>query len=227
VAKEPSADKIVELQFQFMAAKVFLSAVEFGLFTELAKGPLDRDTLRERLGLHPRAARDFFDTLVTLGVLKRTGDRYANTSASAFYLDKTKPTYAGGIAEMMSARLYQFGGSLTEALKNGRPQNEIKGGENLFEAIYADPQLLKTFLSAMTGTSLPAAKAMAAKFPGASTRPSSMWVARRDACPYKWRLRIRILAEAVSTFRRSGRFSTNISLHSGCGTVCVFIRVIL
>jgi hypothetical protein len=41
-----------------------LSAVEIGLFTELAAGPLDAAAIGERLGIHPRARLDFLDTLV-------------------------------------------------------------------------------------------------------------------------------------------------------------------
>ena len=36
-------------------------------------------SLADRLGLHPRSARDFFDVLVALRMLDRHGDRYANT----------------------------------------------------------------------------------------------------------------------------------------------------
>jgi 2-hydroxy-4-(methylsulfanyl)butanoate S-methyltransferase len=36
----PSADRIEQVAFGFMASKVLFSAIEFGLFTELAKGPL-------------------------------------------------------------------------------------------------------------------------------------------------------------------------------------------
>jgi len=165
MAKAPSPDRITGLQMQFMASKTFLTTVELGLFTELAKGPLDCDTLRARLGLHPRGARDFFDALVAMGVLERERGLYSNTPESDFYLDRAKLTYAGGIAEMFNARLYGFWGALTEGLRTGKPQNEIKGGENLFDAIYGDPQRLRGFLRAMTGLSLPVAEAMAAKFP--------------------------------------------------------------
>ncbi|WP_410962873.1 methyltransferase, partial [Salmonella sp. SAL4446] len=58
-----------------------------------------------------------------------------------------------------------YWGSLTEALRTGRPQNEAKSGGNFFEALYADPQRLEHFLSAMTGLSLGAARAIAEKFP--------------------------------------------------------------
>jgi DNA-binding IclR family transcriptional regulator len=60
-----------------------LTAVELGLFTELAGKKLDGKVLAERLDLHPRSARDFFDALVALGMLKRVGTRYANTPETA------------------------------------------------------------------------------------------------------------------------------------------------
>jgi len=70
------------------------------------------------LGLHERSARDFFDALVTLGMLQRLADgRYANTPETELYLDRNKPTYCGGMLEMMNARLYRFWGHLTEALQ--------------------------------------------------------------------------------------------------------------
>ncbi len=165
MSKDPSLDRIDEILWQFAASKAFLSAVELGVFTQLSGGPLDCETLRTRLGLHPRGARDFFDTLVALGLLERHGERYANTPECAFFLDRTKPNYAGGMAEMVNARLYGFWGSLTEALRTGQPQNESKSGANTFEVLYSNPQALKTFLTGMTGNSLPTARAMAEKFP--------------------------------------------------------------
>jgi SAM-dependent methyltransferase len=159
-------DRIVELGTGFFRAKTLLSAVELGVFTELAHGPLDAETLRRRLALHPRSARDFFDALVALGMLERDGDRYRNTAETDLFLDRAKATYMGGLLEMVNARLYGFWGSLTEALRTGQPQNEIRtGGENLFAALYTDPARLRLFLQGMTGVSLGAARAMAQRFP--------------------------------------------------------------
>src|SRR5262245_42511705 len=124
------------------------------VFTELARGPERFDALSGRLGLHPRSARDFLDTLVALGFLTRTGEQYGNTPETDLFLDRKKPSYLGGMLEMANARLYPFWGSLTEALRTGQPQNEIKtGGPSLFEALYADPSRLRQFLAAMTGLS--------------------------------------------------------------------------
>ena len=157
--------KIMELGTGFWGSKTLLSAVELGLFTELAKGPLDAATLTKRLQLHPRSARDFFDALVALGMLKRTGSRYANTTETALFLDRAKPSYAGGILEMCNARLYRFWGSLTEGLHSGQPQNEVKTGGDFFGTLYADPQRLEGFLKAMTGLSVGSAQIIAKKFP--------------------------------------------------------------
>jgi len=160
-----SPAKIMQLGTGFWGSKTLLSAIELGLFTELAKGSLDAAALTKRLQLHPRSARDFFDALVALGMLKRTGQRYANTAETALFLDRAKPSYIGGMLEMCDARLYRFWGSLTEGLRTGKPQNEVKTGEDFFGTLYADPQRLEGFLKAMTGLSVGSARAIAKKFP--------------------------------------------------------------
>jgi hypothetical protein len=52
-------ERIMHLGFGYWGSRTLLSAVELGLFTELATGPLDAEALRQRLGLHPRSSRDF------------------------------------------------------------------------------------------------------------------------------------------------------------------------
>ncbi len=159
-------EKIMQVGLGFWASKTLLSAVEMELFTELAKRPEDFATLRGRLGLHPRAAHDFLDALVALGFLNRKDGVYSNTPETDLFLDKNKPEYIGGMLEMANHRLYPYWGSLTEAVRTGKPQNEAKdGGPDLFEALYADPARLKEFLKAMTGISRGANMAIAKLVP--------------------------------------------------------------
>ncbi len=161
-----SPEKILQTGLAFWPAKTLLSAIEIGVFTELTQGPERFDALSGRLGLHPRSARDFLDTLVALGFLTRSGDQYANTAEADVFLDRKKPTYVGGILEMANHRLYPFWGHLTEALRTGQPQNEVKsGGPGVFETLYADPARLKQFLSAMSGISRGANMTIALNFP--------------------------------------------------------------
>ncbi len=167
MSTEATPDRILQLGLGFWGPKVLLSAVELGVFTELARGPADLAALTSRLGLHPRAARDFLDTLVALGMLERREDRYANTPETDHFLDRAKPSYVGGLLEMANARLYPFWGRLTEALRTGKAQNESKSDPTAspFQALYADPARLRLFLQGMTGISLGAAREIARKFP--------------------------------------------------------------
>ena len=165
-AATPSPAGILQMGFAFWGSKALLSAVEIGLFTELARGPGTLDQLKTRLNLHSRSARDFLDALVSLGFLLRKNAVYSNTPDTDLFLDREKPSYIGGILEMSNARLYPFWGSLTEALHTGVPQNEVKSGiPDFFGELYADPQRLKQFLQAMTGVSRGANLAIAQNFP--------------------------------------------------------------
>lgn len=159
-------DHIMQLGLGFWASKTLLSAVELGLFTELAKSPMTAEAVGKRFNLHTRSLLDFLDALVSLRMLERDAEGlYSNTPEAGMFLDRAKPSYIGGMLEMANTRLYPFWGSLTEALRTGRPQNEAKSGGNFFEALYADPERLEGFLSAMTGLSLGAARAIAQQFP--------------------------------------------------------------
>jgi SAM-dependent methyltransferase len=158
-------ERILNFGLGFCGPKALLSAVEMGLFTELARGPLDAATLASRLSIHERGARDFFDLLVALGLLERENGRYSNTPEADVFLDRAKPGYVGGLLEMANTRLYPLWISLSEALRTGKPQNEAAHSSDTFAELYDDPARLRQFLGAMTGLSLPAAKAMAAQFP--------------------------------------------------------------
>jgi hypothetical protein len=159
-------DHILQTGFAFWPCKTLLSAVEMEIFTELAQRPQSLDSLSGRLGLHPRSSRDFLDALVALGFLQRKDGIYSNTPETDLFLDKRKPSYIGGMLEMVNRRLYRFWGNLTTALRTGEPQNEAIHGEmDLFTALYADPARLKDFLHAMTGLSHGANMAIASQFP--------------------------------------------------------------
>jgi precorrin-6B methylase 2 len=164
--EHPTPESILQVGLGFWPSKILLSAVEMELFTDLASGPQSLETIRARKGLHPRSAHDFLDALVALGFLLRRDGEYSNTPATDVFLDKRKSSYIGGALEMANNRLYGFWHHLTEALRTGLPQNEVRsGGLPLFEALYADPARLKTFLQAMTGISHGANMAIASKFP--------------------------------------------------------------
>jgi precorrin-6B methylase 2 len=161
---------LMQVGMGFFASSAMLSAVELGLFTCLGeRQSLTADELREALGLAERAVPDFPDALVALKLLEREGEgpqaRYRNTPETAAFLDKAQPGYVGGLFEMAGSRLYGFWNDLTAALRTGEPQNEIKHtGEPMFAKLYAVPERLEQFMSAMAGVSAGNFRAFAERF---------------------------------------------------------------
>lgn len=154
----PTPENIMKIGTGFWASKILLSAVKFQIFTILAeKKTMSAIELKSHLGFKStdRNMYDYLDALTTFGFLKRVGlletAKYSNSVDTDFFLDKKKPTYIGGMLEMLNNRLYNFWGNLEEGLKTGLPQNEAKSGENLFEALYSDADRLKEFIHAMSG----------------------------------------------------------------------------
>ena len=160
---------ILQTAFAFWSSKVLLTAVEMGLFTRLGGRSLTGKELGAEMELHPRGIGDFFDALVAMKYLARAGSgpeaRYSNIPAVAIYLDQKSAHYIGGILEMLNARLFRFWNDLPDALRTGKPQNEIKHSQKpIFEELYADLPRLEQFLGAMTGLSSINFEAFAEKF---------------------------------------------------------------
>jgi hypothetical protein len=158
-------DRLVKLGVAFRDSKTLLSAVELGVFTLLAQGPLELGPLAEETGVHTRGARDFFDALLALRLVERDeSGRYSNAADVNQYLDRNKASYIGGELELANARQFGPWSMLTDALRTGKPQSGARGTEN-YRAYYADSAVLENVARGMTGGSLRAAAAMAARFP--------------------------------------------------------------
>lgn len=169
---ELSPDRLLELGSAYWASRTLLSAVELDVFTVLASGPLPGDDLRERLGLHDRAAADFLDALVALRLLDRDDASYRNTAETDLYLDSAKATYVGGIMAFNGRTVFGPWASLTDALRTGVNPTGTANAE-FFAQSYTDPRALTTFLYAMSALSAAPAPALADHF---------QWAGRQTFC---------------------------------------------
>lgn len=163
-------DRIMAIGAGYTTAKVLLSAVGLRLFTVLGDQAMTAGELAERLGLVPRPATDFLDTLVSVELLARDGDGpralYRNTAETARFLDEKSPAYQGGLLNIWEERNYRYWADLTEALQTGRPQNEVKhSGRPFFETLYSDPKRLDVFMAAMDSSSRRNFELLADRFP--------------------------------------------------------------
>ena len=160
-----ASDPIVELANAFRKAKVLLSAVELDVFSALAEKPLTADALRQKIGIHDRGARDFFDTLVALRLLVRNASgRYANAPSADHFLVPGRPSYIGGLLNHMNHREYPSWGKLTAALRTGRAQFG-SADKGTYLDLYAEPAAAAEFAAAMTGATILPARELARKFP--------------------------------------------------------------
>jgi O-methyltransferase domain/Dimerisation domain len=162
--KQLSPDYILQLGFGFWASQALLTAVGLGVFSELAKAPADAGKLQQRLKLHPRAARDFFDALVALKLLDRNDGIYSNSAETDLFLDRAKSSYIGGLLGLAHDRIYQLWGSLANSLQTGQRQFVADHDGDIFSAMYDDPEQLEGFLTAMSGISAGPATLIADKF---------------------------------------------------------------
>jgi hypothetical protein len=168
---QPTPANIMQIGTGFWASKILLSAIKFQLFTKLSIQPkMSGKDIKDSLKLQctDRHLFDFLDALTVFGFLQREGllesAIYSNTADTNTFLDKNKPSYIGGMLEMLNNRLYGFWGNLEEGLLTGSPQNEVKKGDDFFGLIYQDPEKLKEFCHAMSGIQMGNFMALAQKF---------------------------------------------------------------
>lgn len=204
---ELSPDRIMAIGGGYGPSKVLLTAVGLGLFTELGDEAMTAEAIADRLGLLKRPAIDFLDALVSLDLLARDGDgpgsHYRNTPETAHFLDEARPTYAGGLLKIWNERNYRFWADLTEALKTGKAQSEVKQtGRPFFEALYADPRRLEAFMAAMDAASDATSSSSRNAFRSSATGVSVTWAARTVCCHESSRRLTRTCSASASTCPR-------------------------
>ena len=160
-----SPEGIIDLANGFRGAKALMSAVELGVFSAVAAGPLGLEALRTAIGIDTRGARDFLDSLVALGLLARdAAGRYSNTPAADQFLVKGSETYIGAWFDHFRTHEYPHWQDLTKALQTGKAQF---GGSSadLYAVLYGQEEGVEAFARAMSGATVLVARQVAAIFP--------------------------------------------------------------
>ena len=86
---------VSSVAYGFMGSQALFSALEIGLFTELAAGSSSLDELARRLTVEPRALRALLEACVATELLERDGDRYRNSVGAERYLVRHARGYVG------------------------------------------------------------------------------------------------------------------------------------
>ncbi len=136
------------------------TGVRLGLFDLLEReGPLTRPALAERLGLAEQPLRIVLLGLVATGILRKEGDRYANTEGASRYLVSDSPQKMTAYVELQHRVMYKGLYWLLESVREFRNVGlkEFPGDEpTLYQRLAHDPELERIFQEAMQELSVQA-----------------------------------------------------------------------
>lgn len=111
---------LLQLSGGYWNACALHAGVKLDLFTHLQGRCAGADELAAALGTDNRALEMLLNALAALGLLKKEGETYADTSFAAEYLSRTSSNYIGHII-MHHHHLMEGWARLDEAVTNGAP----------------------------------------------------------------------------------------------------------
>jgi len=103
----------------FRASRVVLTANNFAVF-EYLKTPRTADTIAKKIKTDPRATEILLDAVAALGLLRKNGPRYVNTTLARTFLVKESPWYQGDMLRH-SDQLWKSWSGLDEVVRTGLP----------------------------------------------------------------------------------------------------------
>jgi 2-polyprenyl-3-methyl-5-hydroxy-6-metoxy-1,4-benzoquinol methylase len=165
-ATPPSPIQIFNTVQGYQRAFALKAAVELDLFTAIGKGSSTAGEIGKACNAAERGVRILCDVLVVMEFLTKSGNRYALTADSAFFLDSRSPAYMGLAFKFLlhPSQLARFE-RLGEAARNGGSQDDGSLAPN--DPIWVD------FANGMAPLMMPAAQAIAGLlFQELNSRPS-------------------------------------------------------
>jgi hypothetical protein len=144
------------IAYGFMASKALFAALELGVFTLLADGPLTAAEIGARAGLATGRVRTLLNALAAVGLVVRAGDAFGNAPASDRYLVRGRPDDFGDYFRLQVGRqIYPALLHLEAGIAGtGRAFNAMSG-------LLCDPENARTFTTAQHAGSLAAAGVLA------------------------------------------------------------------
>jgi SAM-dependent methyltransferase len=127
MGKYNNPNDIMELANTFRPSRVFLTAFELGLFSELGSESKTSEDVAASLNTNPRATNRLMNALVAIGILEKQNGKFKNSPAAEKFLVKGKSEYMGGLGH--TANLWKTWSNMTETVRHGTAI-EIKGAIN-------------------------------------------------------------------------------------------------
>lgn len=167
ISNDVTPDKVMQLITGGWATAILGSATKHGIFNALEDGCTNAATVATKSGISERGAQALLDGLTGLGLLTLSSGHYKTTPVSSAFLVKGKPAYLGGMAEVMTGSLAEWG-TLPAAVKTGTPTAT-------HTADMADNEFWHVLVPAIAALSFPVAQ-MAAERLGIAKAGNVSWL---------------------------------------------------
>lgn len=152
------AEQISDIAFGFMGSKALFAALQFGLFTALAKGPKTPEELGAEIDLHPERCRTLLTALTALGLTTVSGSRFANCPAADNFLVKGRKYDFGDYLRLQVDRqMYRLLDQIDLALRDELPA----GATGSYADWFADPEQARLYSESQHAGSLGPARTLA------------------------------------------------------------------
>jgi acetylserotonin O-methyltransferase len=157
---------VLDLIEAFRRSKVMFTAVSLGVFERLAEGPEEAFTISLHIGASEDTAARLLDACVSLGLLEKRGDLYANSDVATVYLLRGSPRTMVGYILYSDRVLYPMWGHLDDALREGTHRwKQTFGLEGaLFSHFFKTEEDKRAFLLGMHGMGQLSSPAVASSF---------------------------------------------------------------
>jgi SAM-dependent methyltransferase len=209
-------DKIMQIITGGWAAAILGSAAKHGVFNALEGGGDSAEGVAKKTEISIRGAQAVLDGLTGFGLVRLTGGRYENSPEASAFLVTGKPSYFGGMAEVMTNAFPDWA-TLPAAVKSGNPTASE-------QADMADIDFWHRLVPAIAALSYPVAEMIAGRLGianagavrwldvgGGSGVWSAVWLrANRQArgVQLDWPIVNKIGREFVAGFGVADRFET-------------------
>jgi ubiquinone/menaquinone biosynthesis C-methylase UbiE len=115
----PNLDKVRDLMQGYWRSAILFTAVHFSIFEWIGKKGLGPGIVARKARISERGATILLDALAALGVLRKSGGRYYNTSLSSQFLIPGASLYVGDSIKHYK-NLWKLWARLDEAVATGR-----------------------------------------------------------------------------------------------------------
>jgi len=148
-------NRLTEISLGFCFSQVLFTAIQLGLFEELAAGPAGTEELAQKLKIHPQGCRRLLAALRHLGLIESDDGRWRNSAIAEYLTSRSR--YPFRALTMMGGPFYRMWEYAGDALREYSPRWQQALGttaKETFAALYEDPARLRLFTELMNAFSL-------------------------------------------------------------------------